>query len=471
MTENKKNNQKGRGKAPQKQKNKFYSQKSNNPREVALLVLHKVENEGAFSNLALNGELQKRNLTPLDKGLATELVYGTLRNQGEIDYILSLFLTKPLSKLPLWILLILRLGLYQMRHMDKIPDSAAINESVKLAKKYGHQGTAGLVNGTLRNILRNPEKIVFPDRSENPALHLSVCYSHPLWLIERWLREYGFDAAEKLCAYNNSGSKLSLRTNTLKIQRQKLLDFFASQGIAAEASRFTEEGILTENAKNPAVLAVINKGLAYPQHESSMLAALALAPKPGSNVLDTCSAPGGKTTHLAQLMNNQGCIKAFDIHEHKIALIEANCKRLGIDIVEAAAADSRNLTAVADGWADYALVDAPCSGLGVLRIRPDARWQKSAESINELADIAYGILRCAAKKVKVGGKILFSTCTITHEENIDNINRFLREHDNYRLVPIGGMPKQIFENEACWQILPQKHNLDGFFLAKLERVR
>ncbi|MGI5825601.1 MAG: 16S rRNA (cytosine(967)-C(5))-methyltransferase RsmB [Bacillota bacterium] len=441
-----------------------------NPRKAALLVLYKVEQEGAFSNIALNAQMKRSEMSALDKGLATELVYGTLRNRGTLDYILKLFLTKPLEKLPLWILLILRLGLYQIKYMDKIPDSAAINESVKLAKKYGHQGTAGLVNGTLRNILRHPEKIVFPDRENNPAEYISVCYSHPLWLVQRWLTEYGFEETVKLCEYDNKSAELSLRVNTLKITPEALRHKLTDCGVQSVCSEYAKEALCVRGTKNRSVLQIIDDGLAYPQHQSSMLAALALAPEPGSRVIDACAAPGGKTTHLAQLMNNCGEIRAFDVFEHKVDLIRDNCCRLGIDIVKAEVCDSRKLPKQLDGWADYALVDAPCSGLGVLRIRPDARWQKTPESIEELAEISYKILDCVAKKMKVGGKILFSTCTITNEENIDTVEKFLAEHKNYRLVPITDMPKMIYINQPCWQILPQKHNLDGFFLAKMERT-
>lgn len=442
-----------------------------NPRKVALNVLHKVAAEGAFANIALNAGLNAAELEPRDRGLVTELVYGTLRRQGTLDYILGLFLTKPLGKLPLWILLILRMGLYQMRYMDKIPDSAAINESVKLAKKFGHQGTAGLVNGILRNIARRPEKIVFPDPEQNPAEYISAFHSHPLWLVERWLAEYGFEDTVKLCEYNNGSPELSLRCNTLKTDPEKLIAALKADGVQAVREEFARESVLAEGAKGYVLGKYIAKGLVYPQHQSSMLPALALAPAPGSRVIDTCAAPGGKTTHLAQLMNNSGEIRAFDIFDHKVDLIRSNCGRLGIDIVKAAVADSRNLPGELDDWADYVLVDAPCSGLGVLRIRPDARWQKSAESIGELAEISYDILKCAARKVKAGGYLLFSTCTVTHEENQDVAERFLREHENFQPVAITDMPKMLYEDAWSWQVLPQKHGIDGFFLAKFQRVK
>lgn len=359
-----------------------------NPRKVALTVLHKVEAEGAFGNIALNSQLKKSLLTPADRGLTTELVYGTLRRQGTLDYILRLFLSRPLNKLPLWILLILRMGLYQLRYMDKIPESAAINESVKLAKKYGHQGTAGLVNGTLRNIVRYPEKIVFPDKNQEPAEYISAYYSHPLWLAERWLADYGFEDTVKFCEYDNGNAELSLRCNTLRIKTDKLYNDLLSEGIKVKKSLLAEEALLVEGMKKSKFDELLALGFVYPQHQSSLLPALALAPKPNSRVIDACAAPGGKTTHMAQLMDNKGEIRAFDVFDHKVKLINDNCRRLGIDIVKAEVADSRYLPNELNDWADYVLVDAPCSGLGVLRIRPDARWQKTPDSVLQSAAIA-----------------------------------------------------------------------------------
>lgn len=440
-----------------------------NPRETALLVLHQVAKEDAYANLALNTCLRRFSLSPLDKGLATELVYGTLRRQGTLDYWLGRFLTRPLTKLPLWILLILRLGLYQLRYMDKIPPAAAINESVRLAKKYGHQGTAGLVNGVLRNVLRHPEKLIFPDADEFPDQFISVCYSHPLWLVRRWLDEYGFDDTVALCEFDNQSAEFSLRVNTLKTNRETVLRRLEAAGVDAKAGRYAPEAILTGPVHKDTVQTLLAEGQVYSQHQSSMLAAWALRPQPDSRVIDACAAPGGKTTHLAQLMENRGEIRAFDLFDHKVKLIQENCARLGIDIVRAARCDSRFLPEELDDWADYVLVDAPCSGLGVLRIRPDARWQKTADQIPRLAALAGEILDCAARKVRVGGEILFSTCTVTKEENQDAVARFLRDHPNFEPIAITGMQKMLFAEAACWQVLPQKHGLDGFFLAKLRR--
>ena len=441
-----------------------------NPREVALLVLGRVEKDGAYSNIALNQELKKVKMSSVDSGLATELVYGTLRQQGTLDYILAQFCKKPLTKLPTWILLILRMGLYQMYYMDKIPVSAAINESVELAKKYGHQGTVGLVNGTLRTIDRERDKITFPDKEKDLANYISVCYSHPRWLVERWMDKISPMATIAICEYDNQPAPFSVRVNTLKISVDDCVKLFKENGIevtrgeAAEEALYLPKGAALQNQD------IFTKGLVYPQHESAMVAAHALAPVPGSKVIDACAAPGGKSTHLAQLMNNQGEIHSFDMFPHKIGLIEQNCKRLGVDIVKAEVKDSSKPLKGLEEWADYALVDAPCSGLGVLQKRADSRWQKSPAVIMEMAAMGSKILENIAKCVKPSGVLLYCTCTVASEENADVVNAFLFKHPEWKLETIPNLPKEWNTNGASmWQIWPHIHGIDGFFMARLRK--
>ncbi len=446
--------------------------KSENARMVALQVLHSVASDGAYSNIALSAALQKSNLSAADRGLATELVYGTLRMQGTIDYCLGQLAKKPISSLPLWILLILRMGAYQLLFMDRIPPSAAINESVKLAKKKGHPGTVGLTNGMLRNLDRGRENLTFPNKDRHPAEHLAYKYSHPLWLAEKWVADYGFEAALEFCKFNNTPSDFTLRVNFLDTTRDELLADMAAAGIEAEPLKLGDVEILPEaivvKKGNPQKF--IAEGLAYPQQFSSMLAAHVLSPTIGANVIDACAAPGGKTTHLAQLMEDKGEIRAFDIHEHKAKLIMDNARRLRLESITASVGDSRKLPEELVDWADFALVDAPCSGLGVLRTRPDARWQKSAETCAEMAEISFAILESVADKVKVGGVVLYSTCTVDFMENQGNVEKFLAKHSNYKLVPIEVCP-ELFEGKSMVQLLPQIHGTDGFFFARMMRVR
>lgn len=444
-----------------------------NARALALQILYEVHSKGAYANLALSAGLKRQEIAPRDRSLCTELVYGTLRRQSTIDYVLGQFCKQKIDKLPPKILLIMRLGAYQLLYMDKIPPSAAVNESVKLARRFGHSGTAGLCNAVLRNIDRNRENIlsgeIFPDPKIEPVRYLAARYSHPEWLMEEWLARFGFDDTEKLAEFDNQASDYTLRVNTLKITRDRVLDFLTAQGVEAVACAFPDEAIeIKAGAASEALQQLIADGLLYPQQVSSMLAAHVLNPREGALVLDLCAAPGGKTTHMAALMKNKGAIRAFDVHEHKLALIEENARRLGVNIIQTATADSRDLATVADNFADYILVDAPCSGLGVLRTRPDSRWHKSATTSAELAEVSYAILCEAVRKLKSGGELLFSTCTISESENEGNTARLLKEHPELSPAPIDVLP-QIFRGESQMQILPTTHGLDGFYFAKFKK--
>ena len=447
--------------------------KQGNPRDLALKVLQQVAEDGAYANLALSAQLERSGLNAADRRLATRLVYGVLREQALLDHILLQFLRggKGFNKLPLKIKICLRLGLYQLWRMDKIPVSAAINESVKLAKKHGHQGTAGLVNAVLRNIDRSRDEVKLPTKESDPAEYLSVCYSHPRWLVDMWLDEFGYEVTEALCRHDNAAEELCLRVNTLRTTRDELTERLNAAGMQAEPGKYAPEALLVTESARAELQNIIDEGLVYPQHQSSMLAAHALNPQPGSRVVDLCAAPGGKTTHLAQLMENKGEIRGFDLHPHKIKLIEDNCRRLGIDIVKAAAGDSRKPPKELNGWADYVLADVPCSGLGVLRTRPDARWQKQPEEVNELAVIAAEILDAAAKIVKPGGVLLFSTCTVTHKENAENARAFLARHPEFEPEALAGILAPWADGDAFLRIMPHLHGLDGFFLARFRRVK
>ncbi|MCR6544641.1 16S rRNA (cytosine(967)-C(5))-methyltransferase RsmB [Dehalobacterium formicoaceticum] len=447
------------------------------PRETALLILYQVAEKGAFANLELNKVLNRGTYRGLDRSFITELVYGTIRMQGRIDYILGLFIKKPLNTLPLWILLILRLGVYQIMFLDKVPERAAVNESVKLAKKYGHAGTVKLVNGVLRNITRQKDQIVYPSLEQDPVNHIALLYSHPQWMVEGWLEQFGREETLELCAWNNTSPQVTLRTNTLKTTREGLLLRLKEEGVASRPGRFVPESIILEEVTAIASLPSYQEGLFQVQDEGSMLVAHVLQPSPGSRMLDLCAAPGGKTTHVAQLMKNQGEIKAFDLYPHKLSLIDESCKRLGITIVETAVQDGTQLPDSLTHWADYCLVDAPCSGLGVLRRRPDARWNKEKGDIGALAAIQKKLLSAAAKTVKPGGILVYSTCTITPEENEALVCWFLREHEDFALDPIdqilgfplGDLGDHEKPSQGMLQLYPHRHGTDGLFMARMKK--
>ena len=318
------------------------SEQPKTAREAALKILYKVVEEGAYANLELSQTLVKGSYSPQDAGLITHLVYGVLRYQGALDYYINRLLRNPKEKLPTYILLILRLSLYQIIYLDKIPPSAAVNEGVKLAKIYGHKGTSGLVNGVLRNYLRKQDSFSFP-LEDDKAGYLTYTLSHPVWLSQYLAQSYTFDDITAFYQWNNSHDHFTLRTNTLKTNRQYLLAEINAMGIDAKEGLLTPEAIVVKGMRNLSQWPLFKKGYFAVEDQSSQLVAYALNPAKGSRVLDICAAPGGKTTHLAQIMADDGEIRAFDLHPHKIKLIEDNCRRLGIKSVKAQAADSINL--------------------------------------------------------------------------------------------------------------------------------
>ena len=370
-------------------------------RELALQILYQVNEEGAYANLALDKALFPCTwLDPRDRGFITEIVYGSVKNRGKLDYVLNQFASTKVNKMDKWTRNLLRLSLYQILFLDKVPDSAAVNEAVKLAKHYGHVDK--FVNAVLRNILRGMDGIQWPDKAKDPVQYLMVQYSFPQWMVERFIRQYGLEDAERLCDWYNQPAAMWIRTNTLKTTRAELKQILEKEGLTVSESRHTPEGLKIENAVNLHKLKSFQQGLFTVQDESSMLVALAAEPAPGQRVLDVCSAPGGKTTHMAQLMKNKGTIYACDIHKHRLDLIAENCKRLGISNVELVQQDGTKLTKRWQEPFDVVLCDVPCSGLGVLGRRADARWAKESEDIAGLCKIQKKILEEAAQQDKKG---------------------------------------------------------------------
>ena len=381
--------------------------KKDTARQIALEVICAVIDGGAYANIALNKTLRTKETDDRDRRFITELVYGTIKAKGTLDWLLSQLSARPLAKIDKVILNILRMGLYQIFYLDKVPASAACNESTELAKAASHAGAAKFVNGILRSAVRGREAgtLLFPDKSADAALNLALTKLHPLWLVKHWLKQFGEEETEKLLDYNNLPPVLSLRTNTLKTTRSNLLEVLQAAGFEAVPSKWCEEGIIC--TKTAGLNALMEKApdAFYMQDESSMLVAHAVCPQPGMTVLDLCAAPGGKTTHLAQLMQNKGKIYACDIHPHKMELIKENAVRLGIDIIEPVLMDA---SVFKPEWADAAdcvLVDAPCSGFGVLRRRAEARWRKNKKDLKGFPPLQKSILQNAARYVKPDGRL------------------------------------------------------------------
>ena len=439
-------------------------------RELALQILYQVNEEGAYANLALDKALFPCTwLDPRDRGFITEIVYGSVKNRGKLDYVLNQFASTKVNKMDKWTRNLLRLSLYQILFLDKVPDSAAVNEAVKLAKHYGHVDK--FVNAVLRNILRGMDGIQWPDKAKDPVQYLMVQYSFPQWMVERFIRQYGLEDAERLCDWYNQPAAMWIRTNTLKTTRAELKQILEKEGLTVSESRHTPEGLKIENAVNLHKLKSFQQGLFTVQDESSMLVALAAEPAPGQRVLDVCSAPGGKTTHMAQLMKNKGTIYACDIHKHRLDLIAENCKRLGISNVELVQQDGTKLTKRWQEPFDVVLCDVPCSGLGVLGRRADARWAKESEDIAGLCKIQKKILEEAAQLVVPGGTLIYSTCAIAPEENQEMVKAFISEHPEYELdETLTDCWLDVDKEETGYvQFLPFIDDMDGFFIARMMR--
>lgn len=440
-----------------------------NARQLALTIINEVDLKGAYANIALAHEINRQSLSEQDRRLVTELVYGTVKAGATVDWLLAQYTDRPLAKIAPVIRNILRLGIYQLFFLTKIPVSAAVNEAVKLAKKYGHPGTVKFVNAVLRNAARNPEKTSFPAADDQPIKYLALKYFHPEWLVARWVDRLGFTACEELCKANNQTPPLSLRTNTLKTDRVALLRRLAAEGVACEASSLTPEGIVCREFPALATLKSLDEGLFQVQDESSMLVAHVLRPRPGETVIDACGAPGGKSTHIAAIMQNTGRIISTDIYEHKLKLTQANAARLGINIIETQVLDAAKIHEQYAGLADRVLVDAPCSGLGVLRRKPDSRWRKSEALLAELPQLQSAILRSAASCVKPGGVLVYSTCTTEPAENEDVIQEFLAERTDFSLQPAGDyLP--VPQRAELIQLWPHRDGVDGFFIARMIRT-
>lgn len=444
-------------------------------REVALKVLHAVDAGGAYANIALDRALERHGLIGPDRSLATELVYGVLRRRNTLDWCLDHFTRHPLSSQEPWVRNILRLGAYQIMYMQKIPVAAACHQAVELAKKYGRPGAAGFVNGVLRSLLRGAGQISWPTLQEDPVAHIALKYSHPEWVVRRWVAAFGVEETVALCAANNCPAPYVLRTNTLRTDRPSLLARLAAEGVQAAPTSLTPEGITVLGHAPPLKgFPPFEEGLFLVQDEGSILVGHALSPHPGAKVLDAAAAPGGKTTHLAQLMRDKGELVALDVHPHKLNLVKENCRRLGVTCVRAALADARRARERWPEWADFVLLDAPCSGLGVLRRRPDARWHKREEVVGSMAALQEELLEGVAPCVRPGGVLVYSTCTLTEEENLGQVKNFLLRHPEFALEDLRPyLPPALHEEggaaDGYLLLMSHRHGTDGFFLARLRK--
>jgi 16S rRNA (cytosine967-C5)-methyltransferase len=444
------------------------------PRAISLDILNRIEETDRHPDDLLSDSFKRyRYLTPLDRAFLTELIYGVLRWRERLDWVIRHFSKVPFKKIELEILNILRLGLYQISFLTRTPASAAVNESVELAKKIRERGGGGFVNAILRSTLREKEEIPYPDLGKDPALHVSVVQSHPLWLVRRWIKELGPEETLKVCMANNQISALTLRTNTLRIHREDLIEKLREKRLNPSPCSFSEEGILLKDPPPTSELPFLKEGLYIIQNEASQLVTFLLGPKAGERILDACAAPGGKTSHMAQKMRNEGEIYALDLNREKLNQLEESCRRLGIEMVKAMRGDAALTLPIPRGLEfDRVLADVPCSGFGTLRRNPDLKWRRGEEDIKRLSELQFSILSNLSGYLKEGGILVYSTCTVFHEENEDVVEKFLNEHSGFRLDRIVEiLPEKYypFIKNGYFKTFPPRDEMDGFFVARLRK--
>ncbi|ACA39092.1 16S rRNA (cytosine(967)-C(5))-methyltransferase RsmB [Lysinibacillus sphaericus] len=437
-----------------------------NVRDAALSILLAVDKNQAYSNLLLNETIKRHKIEAKDRALLTELTYGTLQHKMTLDYYLEPFIRGSIDH---WVRWLLRISLYQMQYLTRIPAHAAVNEAVEIAKRRGHRGIASTVNGILRSVLRQGVPSI--NDIENPIERLAIETSHPIWLVQRFVNNYGLEVATGMLHENNVPPIQTVRVNTTKVTVEQAMAELEEEGLTAKQSDVIPECLHVTNGQ-PARTNAFKEGHITIQDESSMIPANVLKPSPGMRVLDMCAAPGGKTTHLAEIMKNEGSILATDLHPHKLDLIDHNTERLGLDIIETAPIDGRKAPEFLQAESyDAILVDAPCSGLGVMRRKPDIKYTKREEDLENLQTIQLALLDAATKVLKIKGKLVYSTCTVDKQENEGTVNAFLAAHPEMEAIQLESLPTKLAEKQAngMLQVFPQDFGSDGFFVAAFRK--
>lgn len=425
-----------------------------NNRKTAYYTLLDVETKKSYSNIALNHHIICGR--PSSPAFVRELVYGVLENKILLDYIIESLITSEMSKVKTSDLTILRMGIYQLGYMDSVPEYAAVNESVILAKRYA-RGREAFINAVLRAYIKKKHTIELPDRADDEVKYLSVKYSYEPWIIELWLDQYKADFVEELLAAGNDTPPLTIRLNWLKIMKEDLIRRLEAKGFNVEKGKVCQNALYVK--KGSALLdgKLYKQGMFSVQDEASMLVSEMLNPRQGDTIMDLCAAPGGKTFAIAERMNNKGRIIASDIYKRKLGLIEAEAKRLGVTIVETRTWDATVVDSTMIEKADKVLVDAPCSGLGVVRRKPEIKYKKRSSEFDILPRKQLAILSAAASYVKPGGVLMYSTCTINSNENQNVIREFLKKN-------------KLFVEEESVQLFPNVNNTDGFYICKLRKI-
>lgn len=437
-------------------------------RGLAVKILNRVERTDAYLDKLLDHEMRSSELSGQDKALLYEIVHGVTRWMGRLDWVLNGFYKGQFSKAIPNLKNGLRVALYQIMFLDRIPDHAAVNEAVEFVKKLQGQKPADLTNAILRNIIRSKNGIRYPDPNEDVIGYLSTYYSHPAWMVKRYLERFGQEETEKLLIANNEKPYLTLRINAIKTNAEEFKHLLESVNLKYRPGKYLNEFVQLQNLTNITAWEYFGKGYFNIQDESAGLACRLLDVKPGMNILDMCAAPGGKTAYLGSLMNNTGKITALDRYDGRLNLVRSNNTRLGLTCVSTLEFDALNFESAPF---DRVLADVPCSGSGTLSKKPDIKWKKDVFDLRQMSEIQTKLINKAAALVKPGGAFVYSTCSIEPEENFFIVKKFLENHPDFKLDSAKNkFPDDIVDENGCIQTYPHIHQMDGAFSAKLIRI-
>ena len=437
-------------------------------RGLAIKILNRIDRTDAYLERMLDNEMKSNELAGPDKALLYEIVHGVVRWQGRLDWILNGFYKGTFSKAIPNLKNALRVALYQILFLDRVPDYAAVNEVVEFVKKLQGQKPADLVNAVLRNIIRSKNAIRYPNPEEDLVGYLTAYYSHPSWMVKRYIARFGREATEKLLIFNNEKPYLTLRINALKTKPEEFKTLLENVKLKYHQGTYLPEFFKLLNLTNITAWEYYSKGYFNIQDESAGLACRLLDVQEGFRILDMCAAPGGKTAYIAALMHSRGEVVALDRFESRLKILQKNMDRLNVDCVRTTVADALEYKSLPF---DRVLVDVPCSGSGTLSKKPDIKWKKDIFDIRNLNVLQLKLLSKAANLVKPGGVVVYSTCSIEPEENFEIIKKFLEENPNFKFESAKGkFPDEIIDENGCIQTLPHVHKMDGAFAAKLVRV-
>lgn len=440
------------------------------PRQIAVDILNRVEDHGAFAEPLLDAMLSRDGPAHVqDRRLLTHVVYGTLRMRGRLDCMIGQLYTGDFARMETGIKNILRTAIYQMLFTDRIPEFAIVNEAVEISKKT-HPAASGLVNAILRNAIRRKDAFRYPEINTEPALHISALYSHPLWMVERWIRVFGIDETVAICRANNDIPPYAVRVNQMKKKREQVAGELTRDGFEVKLTGFSPDGLIIIDSPIPLRETTLYKsGYVRIQDEASQLIAYVIDPKPGDAILDVCAGTGGKATHLAEILGNQGHIVALDINQGKIKSLRETAIDQEFPSIDAQWADATaDLGEAFHETFDRVLVDAPCSGLGTLRRNPELKWSTSERTPKEFNALQKKILKRSARYVRKGGVIIYSTCTVTPEENEEIIDDFINHHREFRQTrPSKMIHSSMIDDREHFRTHTHRHDMDGFFAATL----